>query len=82
MHAIAIIIFLGLCGSTFYLWCGCSTTGFSVLSTIIIPTISPCYIGVGDWTTSGCATKSITSDGIVTCSSNHLTNFAVLAVSR
>ena len=34
MHVIAIITFPGLCGSTFY--------GFSALSTIIIPAISPC----------------------------------------
>lgn len=33
-----------------------------------------------DWTTEGCRTD-IGEDGIVTCSCNHLTNFAILVVS-
>ena len=33
-----------------------------------------------DWTSEGCATN-VSEDGIVTCSCNHLTNFAVLVVS-
>ena len=33
-----------------------------------------------DWTPSGCTTI-VGEDGIVTCSCNHLTNFAVLVVS-
>ena len=32
-----------------------------------------------EWTPEGCTT-SVNQDGIVTCSCNHLTNFAVLVV--
>ena len=34
-----------------------------------------------DWTPNGCTTI-VGEDGIVTCSCNHLTNFAVLVVSH
>ena len=33
-----------------------------------------------DWTGKGC-TANISEDGIVTCTCNHLTNFAVLVVN-
>ena len=35
-----------------------------------------------DWISDGCITSNITQDGIVTCSCNHLTNFAVLVVHK
>ena len=34
-----------------------------------------------NWTTEGCTTN-VSQDGIVTCSCNHLTNFAILVVSN
>jgi hypothetical protein len=33
-----------------------------------------------DWTTEGCITNNVGENGIVTCSCNHLTNFAILVV--
>ncbi len=35
----------------------------------------------GNWTTSGCKLES-DNNGVITCSCNHLTNFAVLLVSN
>ena len=37
--------------------------------------------GNGNWTNSGCSTSGPSSDGIITCSCNHLANFALLVVS-
>ena len=36
---------------------------------------------LSDWTRRGCTT-SVGGNGVVTCTCNHLTNFAVLVVSR
>lgn len=36
--------------------------------------------GVGDWSDNGCTLSDVREDSI-TCSCNHLTNFAVLIVS-
>ena len=38
--------------------------------------------GRGNWTSKGCSNQTDGSGGNVTCSCNHLTNFAVLVVSR
>ena len=38
--------------------------------------------GMNDWSTEGCSLNATSSDGIVTCTCNHLTNFAVLVVSQ
>ena len=40
-----------------------------------------CKDGNGNWTNSGCLTSDLSLDGVVTCSCNHLTNFALLVVS-
>ena len=37
--------------------------------------------GRGNWTSKGCSNQTDGSGGNVTCSCNHLTNFAVLMVS-
>ena len=37
--------------------------------------------GIGDWSQAGCMYEG-TKDGIVTCRCSHLTNFAILMVSR